>query len=263
MSRFSGKCDLADDFFMNEELIRKENPELTEVTDMDLFNYFKKVTGGVLYQHYNIEHVTDDNKLFVKEHCENFDYKTVEKTTPSGKVKKETIYTYYGREYTEKELKKKGGVFIKLEIHFDTLLDLIPYFPYLITMMTADKDGEIIYITRESYVDTQYKKLLDSGFETKMYDYYKKELQNYTRDITLKYFNPIGREVAETLEFDENRQAKTSHQIDYNFEPKRLTTKSHWTSPKIVDSNTIEISKDDYDTYLGTKVSVFYVKTAD
>ena len=263
MSRFSGKCDLADDFFMNEEIIRKEHPELTEITDMDLFNYFKEKTGGVLYQHYNIEHVTDNNKHFVKEHCENFDYKYVEKTTPSGKIKKETIYTYYGREYTEKELKKKGGVFIKLEIHFDTLLDLIPYFPYLVTIMYADKDKEVIYITRESYVDTQYKKLLDGGFESQLYSYYKKELQKYTRDITLKYFNSTGREVAETLEFDENRRAKTKYPIDPNFEIKWLAKNPHWKSPEQVGTNIIEMSDLDYTTYLGNKASVFYVKVAD
>ena len=52
-------------------------------------------------------------------------------------------------------------MYITVEIKFATLLDLIPYYPYIISICYSDKDKEIVYISTTSEVDELEQSSLD------------------------------------------------------------------------------------------------------
>ena len=168
-------------------------------------------------------------------------------------------YTYYGKEYTLKELNKKG-IWITIDIPFDTLLDLIPYYPYIVSMAC----GGTVYISQQSFVDEELEDHLEGGWYSDFWQYYKKELQDHYQEVVLEYYNPTGREAVELLEFKQSEDGKylatTSWPIDKNFKISWQTNKSHWTSPKIVDKYTIEMHSDDFKHFLGNCCKVAYVK---
>lgn len=277
MSRFSGKCDLYDHVMMykhrtKEGSCEKEDLEKSHVLysdEMECFKIFMERTGGILHQHKHL-YVDWQNQDFIAAKCPYFKVKKNIVKKEDKRVKtgqKEKIYytyEYYGKEYTLKEINKKG-VYITVDIKVKTLLDLIPYYSYIVSMCASDKDKETIYISNSSYAEEEYDEHLKHGWESNMIHYYRKELQNHYRDVILRYFNPTGREQIEMLHFDKNRQAHTKFKIDPNFEVKWYWYPSeekipHWTSPRVVDDTTIEINENDYNGSLGHSVKVFYVK---
>ena len=69
-------------------------------------------------------------------------------------------------------------MFYKKEIKFDTMLDLVPYLPYIISVMISDKDHEYIEIGEKSYIDRKYIQGLEFGYDSiNTYNYDMKELQ--------------------------------------------------------------------------------------
>lgn len=281
MSRYSGKCDLYDTMCGLGGWYDKDGNKVSfndhEVgcfySDlMQDFEAFKERTHGKLYQHYNIKQVDSWNQDFVKDHCPNFDIIKHVETRPSKRSKLGTeehvyyTYMYFGKEYTRKELSKKGGVYIRDEIKFNTLLDLIPYFPYIVTM-SYSFDGEMaVFISDESYVEEERKLALDNGRNDTMAEHYRKELADLYQKVVLEYFNPEGREHIELVKFDENGVGKVSHSIDYNFDVKWRwednEIHNHWTSPKVIDyaEGTIKMSEQDYNYYLPHEMLVYYVE---
>ena len=146
MSIYSGKCDLCDhiagmggwyDKNGNPVKMGDPNVEAYYSDEMQDFLAFKKETGGVLHQHKKMT-VTKWNHDEAKKWCPELEIiehkKTVVDNRQKSGLRTETYYTYkyFNKEYTLKELNKKG-VWITIDIHFNTLLDLIPYYPYLIT----------------------------------------------------------------------------------------------------------------------------------
>ena len=281
MSIYSGKCDLCDHIAgLGGWYDRDGNPVKfgegcgayysDEYRD---FLVFKQRTGGVLHQHKLIK-VTEYNQAFVAEHCEYFSFvKVIEQTTDKRSrtgIKEKVSYTYkyWDKEYTLKEL-NKHGVYITIDIHFNTILDLIPYYPYIVTSCCSSNGKETVYISNSSYVDKQRDSLLEGGYDSLMYEHFKKDLQNHYRDIVLRYFNPEGREEIETVTFDENRQAIVNNAIDENFELAWFfedgNKKHYWTNPEIVDAEKgiIEISANDYYVHIGKQADIYYVRKTE
>lgn len=277
MSIYSGKCDLCDhisgmggwyDRDSNPVKFGDENVHVYYSDEMQDFIEFKRKTGGVMYQHMRIE-VTEWNQDLIEKKCKGFKVNKHTKIVSDKRTKtgeKEITYytyTYYGKEYNNlKELNKKH-VYITKEIHFDTLLDIIPYYPYIVSSSFSDKDKMIVYLSSKSYVDEQEESAYKNGREGSFMTYYRKELQDHYRDVVLRYYNPIGREQVELVSFNEDGIGHVSNPIDTNFYVSWKFDKptSFWTSPEVLDADKgmIKISKNDL-SMLGNKVNVYYVK---
>lgn len=277
MSRFSGKCDLYDHIAGTAGWYDRDgNPvKMGEGSgayysdEYRDFLAFKKQTGGVLHQHKRVK-LTPWNHEEVKKLCKDFDYQEHTRIVPDKRIKngqreeKYLTYTYYNKEYTLKELNKKG-IYITIDIHFNTLLDLIPYYPYLISMSC----GGTVYISSQSFVDEELNDHLEGGWYSEFWEHYKKELQDHYREIVLRYFNPLGREHVEEVTFDEMGLGHVSHPIDENFELEWHwedgKVHNHWTSPKIflAKDGMVEISKEDMEQYIGKKALVYYVEAKE
>lgn len=211
MSRFSGKADLFD--YMNG-LAGWHDKDGNKVNygegngpyygdEYQDFLEFKRITNGVIHQHRKIK-VNEYNQDYVKEHCKGFDYtlhtKEIKDARTTKGYREESYYTYfyYGKEYTLKELNKKG-VYITIDIHFDTILDLIPYYPYIVSMSCSNDGKQIVYISNQSFVDGELEEHLENGWYSDYWQHYKKELQGHYIDIVLKYFNPKEKEYKQNL----------------------------------------------------------------
>lgn len=277
MSRFSGKCDLADHVMM--EVMRNAKGELYDFTrdsvgysdPYECFLKFKEATGGVIYQSVVIPEVNRFNADFVAKKVNDFNIiehseEVPDKRAKTGKrVKKYRTYEYFGKPITLKELNKKTHLCYRKKIHFNTLLELIPYFPYIISMCSASEGKEIIYISNRPYYEEEEERAAYFGHEPTMREYYRKALVEFMATCTLKYYNPEGHEIVEEVEFDpETRIGNTSKKIDSRFPVSWFfeegKVKSHWTSPKRVGDNQIEMSDPDIESYLGTKQKVRYVE---
>jgi len=283
MSIYSGKCDLYDHIAgLGGWYNRDGKPVSFNDPDVHVFysdEYrdfleFKKRTNGTMYQHKKVK-VTEWNQDEVTKKTDHFkviEHKEIvaDKRLKEGQREKVTYtYEYFGREYNSLKELNKHGVYVTMEIHFETLLDLIPYYPYLVSMSMSDKGKEIVYLSQESFVDSERDDNYEHGFFSEFWEHYKRDLQDHYRDIVLTYFNPEGRENREIVVFDENRRGCVSKPIDSNFNViwdfGDGPIKSHWTSPKVINAETgeIEISKEDYESYLGHTVSVYYVEAKE
>lgn len=242
MSKFSGKCDLYDHMMM---LKTQQKGNVYVSDEWECFNEFKRKTKGVLYQHYKVR-VTINNQKFVSEHCKDFAFVThtiskPDKRSKSGE-KNYTYYTYeyYNRQYNSLQELNKHGVYITVEVHFDTLLDLIPYYPYIITCMFSDNEKETVFISNESFVRSEFYEGLQYGYISQLN--YNKVLQEHYKQVVLRYFNPIGREITETISLDKNtdlHNIQLSNAIDYQWQVDviRDHRSSIWSYPQIVDAD--------------------------
>ncbi len=281
MSKYSGKYDVCDftsgmggwyDRDGNSVKFGAEGVYVYYSDEYQDFLAFKKKTNGTLYQHLRVE-VTEYNQNYIAEHCDHFKVikhtkKTPDKRTKSGE-KESTYYTYmyYDKEYKSlKELNRKH-VYIEKEIHFNSLLELLPYYPYIITAAVCNEDTYKIWISSRSYVEEEEDKALKLGWKHSLTDHYRQQLAEHYQEVVLRYYNPAGREVEEYAKFDpETKQAILANGIDDRFtvvwvNPEK---KSFWTSPKVIDydKGIIEISEVDLETF-GNNVLVRYVKKKD
>ena len=285
MSLYSGKCDLYDTiitqhFRCKNGSDKKEDLDKAKLVysdELECFNDFKKKTNGIMYQHQEIK-VTEQNQSLIEKKCSHFKViehtREVEDKRYKNNKKKETTYTYeyYGKEYSLKELNKKG-VYITKEIHFDTILDIIPYYPYLVTNMDSINDELKIFISDESYVDTKERKYLQEGYVPTVCDYYRKELQKHYIEVVQKYYIPKQENIIfELVKFNEDRIGKTQYPIDDRFEVKWFFKDKdipYWDEPEVIDykEGLIEISEQDYSDsiigyrgFIGTECYVKYCK---
>lgn len=281
MSRFSGKCDLCDTIMGTAGWYNRDGKPVkfgdpdTHVFYSDEYQdflEFKKKTNGTLYQHLRVE-VTEMNQDFIAERCYYFKVikhvNTVsDKRTKSGK--KEVIsytYKYYDKEYKSLREINKKHVYIIKEIHFKTLLDLLPYYPYIVSAGVYNGDKYTVYISDRSFVEEEEDMALRHGWKRSLTDYYRQELAEHYQEVVLRYYNPIGREVIEPAVFDPNtRQAKLQNGIDDRFAITWLNPdrKSFWASPKVIDyeNGIIEIHENDLKTF-GECAQVKYVKAEE
>lgn len=190
MSRFSGKCDLYDHIMM-EKMYDKGG--YFDSDELECFKIFKEKTGGKLYQHrkvnvnfYNQEELAKQNEHFSIIEQKN---KISDKRTKLG-YREKTAYTYnyFGTEYkTLEALNKNGGVFVTIELPFENIFDLIPYYPYLTSVCACNEGKETIYITTESFVESELQDHLNYSCSSNAYNYYCKELQQHYVELIEKY----------------------------------------------------------------------------
>ena len=190
MSSFSGKCDLYDTMSMCALHPSKDNHNVLVSDDLEAFEVFKKETDGVIYQpvkielnDYNAEMECKRNKSFLsrEEHIEE----VPDKRCKSGKkIHKYYTYRYFGREMTLEQINKQG-YWTKKEIHFDDILDLVPYFPYIIGVMAVDNENHKRYveISDHSYVDEKENDLLQSGIKSETAKYYRQRLKEKYKEL--------------------------------------------------------------------------------
>ena len=218
MSIYSGKCDLFDHI----QMCKHHETDHGWVSDeLEAFEEFKKRTGGVIYQYTKVE-VNKDNVDFVKKHCACFE-------SSDGK------YTYYGVDYPTLKKLNKHGAYISREIHFDSLLDIIPYYPYIVSFCYSYEGKETVYISNHSYLDTLRNIYVTMGLEPVAVDAMEKQLQRHYEEVVDKYYNKTGRSVAE--EIKGAGQITLRYPIDTFFK----VTVDHdgpiWSEPKIIDAD--------------------------
>lgn len=294
MSRWSGKADLADhiagmggwyDKDGNPVKFGQEGVGAYYSDELQDFREFKRRTGGVIYQHKYIKNVDEWNQDLIAKKCPNFKVikhinKTTDKRTKEGY--REVVsytYEYWGKEYTQKEINKRG-VYITVEIHFDTLLDIIKYYPYIVSACCSDEDKMTVYISNESFVDEEYEEHLKHGWDSGMRDHYNKELAEHYLEVVKEYYlKDIDERTAyifmksakPAYEDEQYVYFKSTHDIDdlhkaeWCFNDGKM--RAHWDSPKIVDSHTIKIDKVNLrymaDAIEEGKVAIKYVITGE
>ena len=263
MSKFSGRCDLADHIMM-EKMYDKGTCKVSD--ELECFELFKERTGGVIYQHKLIE-VNRFNEDLIKDYCEDNKFKVLE----PGK-----LYEYWDEQYTLKQLNKKG-VYITVPIYFNTLLDIIPYYPYVINMCFSSDGKERVYIANKSDIESEQMSALFAGYTPGMTDYYRKHLQEHYLEVCKQYFlyklPEREREIGlQSIIFKDDRYLiDTGKKIDYMHDLEYVFADgkkhSHWTSPKIYEENYIEISKQDIellkDFIKSDTVKVKYVESCE
>lgn len=195
MSRFSGKSDLADTIFMQKMYpIDSNNPHSPLISDeMECFNIFKEKTKGVIHQHFKLElnEMNIDKEIEIVNNPRMLSKKEIPWEDGKEHRTKKYVYIYWDKEYNSlKELNKKGYYSTK-KIKFDTLLDIIPYYPYLVSFMSSDDETMFVVISVESYVEHSYEEFRKFGSEPSMYDFYRKELQNHYIEVVNTYFKEV------------------------------------------------------------------------
>jgi len=194
MSQFSGKSDLADTIFMQKMYPMypgKDNSPLIS-DEMECFNIFKEKTGGKIHQHFKLE-LNEFNIDFEIERVNNpriLSRMRVYETLPDGNFVDNEVYHYWGKPYKSlKEINKKG-YYASKTIVFDTILDLIPYYPYIVSFMRSEEDCKMfVVISGQSYVDHQEEEARKHGYNIEMTNYYRKALQEHYVEIVNKYFS--------------------------------------------------------------------------
>lgn len=275
-----GKYDLYDHICMEKMYHQdSDNPNSPLVSDiMECFDIFKERTGGILYQHYKVE-VNIFNQHLIEEKCKGFKviaHKEIKEDKRYKNTTREVVsysYEYYGKEYkTLKELNKKG-VYINREIKFDNIVELIPYFPYIIAACSYSNGKEYVHISSESYIDKCYKEDIKYDHAGDYWNhYYRKTLADITKDIILKYFSDYKertiKEELEVIKKNDKYVVLTSRDIDYNFEAKvdednKDTIFCYSLTPKYIDNRTLDVSGTYFDINKRDKIVVKYVYKGD
>lgn len=196
MSKYSGKYDLCDHIFMQKMYpVYPGNPNSSLTSDeMECFLIFKQRTGGKIYQHIPLElnEFNIDHEIEVVNNPAHLSKREVPWEDGKKHKTKKYIYTYWGKDYkTLRGINKRQYYSIK-EIRFETLLDIIPYYPHIISMSSSSSESEHVVISSDSFVERQYEGGRAFGHESLMYDYYKRELQNHYIEVVREYFLQDG-----------------------------------------------------------------------
>lgn len=242
MSQLSGKADLYTHICF-EKTYDKGSYKESDI--LECFEIFKKKTGGVIYQHKPITVTVSNQNYWSKEL--GFEIVKHKSMVPDFRYKnhfRENIhytYTYHDKEYKSLKDLNKQNLYFDCKIRFDTLIDLIPYFPYLVTIAACTREKETIFIANKSYVESQFEESFNfsSGPNYSSFNYYRTELSNLYRDVILKYFNPAGRMFTETFTVDSDLSITVGKRLDTNFEIE-VERKSHeiiYDNPRIVNKD--------------------------
>lgn len=279
MSMFSGKCDLYDHIMLEKTY---DMGGYCASDELECFEIFKGRTGGVIYQNRAIT-VSEDNLDYVKNHCYGFEYSCIniqkeDKRYKSGfKNTKQYTFSYRGKEFSSLADLNKEHIVVQFEIKFDTLLDIVPYYPYLVSSCVRDQDHEVVIITQQSYVDRRVDEQLAFGsIPTTMAAYYKKQLQDHYLAVCKNYFlyNYEKRVHTEPIVVDANTGiGETSKDIDpmheLTFVWKDARRNGHyWSAPAYIEGNKYRISDHDLRFYLtksikNDEVFIQYVEKCD
>lgn len=281
MSQVSGKADLLDhisglggwyDKEGNPVKFGQEGVGCYYSDIMQDFEAFKKRTGGVIHQHIKVK-VTEWNQDYVKEHCKGFYFEMHLKTVDDKRYKEGKravcyyIYKYYGKEYKNLKELNKHGVYITKDITFKTILDLVPYFPYIVTICGSDDEGEYVVVSKESYVEEEFKKNTWDSSDN-MCNCYRHYLSELTKEIVLRYFSDYKeRTIEQDFKVEKENDKYIVHlekPIDYNFEIELITRgESIWSSPEQIDEYTLDVSNTYFDIDKRSTIKIKYVYKKD
>lgn len=180
MSKYSGKCDFADNLLSSGK------------DEMEAFIEFKMKTGGVIYQYRKVT-VTELNREWVSKRTDltwSNHAETVKTKSGATKEVLRTSYMYYGKEYADLRKLNKKGVYVKIEIPFDTLLDVIPYYPYTFAAHAWSGDHETAIISDKPAYMSRFDDALDTGLasDPRFPTMYMAELQNHYIDVVNRYY---------------------------------------------------------------------------
>lgn len=248
MSLFSGKCDLCDHIMMMKTYPKESNPNVLVSDEKECFEIFKARTGGQIYQYIKVP-VTRRNIDFLIKASEKrspgsaWNLKVEEVENPKT-GKKQTRYHYMGETYKTLASLNQHGYYYTKTIAFDTLLDIIPYYPYTISMMTSSDGKETVFISTKSFVDFEEEERLEYGYESEMGRYYRKHLQDHYIEVCHRYFNTDGREVVEICPVVDGI-ATTEHDIDGDW-PIEVQRDRHpyvYSAPTKIDDRHCDVSK--------------------
>jgi hypothetical protein len=106
--------------------------------------------------------------------------------------------------------------------------------------MFSDNEKETVFISNESFVRSEFYEGLQYGYISQLN--YNRVLQEHYKQVVLRYFNPIGREITETILLDKNtdlHNIQLSNAIDYQWQVDviRDHRSSIWSYPQIVDAD--------------------------
>lgn len=293
MSKFSGRADLYDlmcgqgGWYTKDGTPIKLNEDTGPYYSDEYLDFleFKRKTKGTLYQRHKVT-VTEYNQEFVKEHCQAFNYIRHERVVADKRCKDDKRteyfyeYHYYDKKYTLKEL-NKHGVYVTIDIHFDTILDLIPYYPYIVSSCYSDDEKEKVFISKESSVISEQDEFYERGHFSDSWQWYTKELQEHYFEICRDILCYKLEERTKTVTITSDRllcpvepedgdyvipvddEIDCNHRLEFVWDDETIHT--HWTSPKRDGLHDIIISRQDVEGFLkddiknGT-VKVKYVK---
>lgn len=280
MSLYSGKCDLFDHIMMQKTY---DMGRYKVSDELECFNIFKEKTGGVIHQHKEIE-VTEHNLDFIAEHCKDFwaiPHKQIVKDKRLKKGEKEvTTYTYqyFGKEYKDLKEINKQGVYITIDIAFDTLLDLIPYYPHIVTFSASSEGKQVVYISNESYAIRER----DDHFKwggSNLWEYYNKRLQEHYLEVCERYFLYKIDERTKLIPIENYEKHNENYykitldnEIDYMHPVEYVwddnDRHSRWSGPIILDKHTILLHKTDIERCLADdikdkKVKLKYIENCE
>ena len=234
---------------------------------MQDFEEFKRRTKGIIHQHVKVK-VDEWNQYYVKAHCDEFDFvkhvKYVDDKRFKGSKREKYyyVYTYYGKEYTLKQL-NQHGVYITKDIHFKTILDLLPYFPYVVSCATCSHGQESIYLANRSEVEDNFREHHWDGAEN-MCDHYRHNLSELAKNIVLTYMSDYKeRTIKQDFKVEKENDKYVVHlekPVDYNFEIKLITNgEAIWSSPKQIDDYTLDVTHTFFDIDKRSAVKIKYV----
>lgn len=173
MSSYTGKWDLFDHIIT---LGTKDKPKYNNKLEYELycFNLFKQRTGGVIYQKFKLElnpfnidkEILDRNNDFILSKTERKIYKPDKRTKSGQRVVTEYTYTYLGEDYSSLEELNNRGYYALKRIHFSSIFDIIPYYSFIISVLSSDEFSETIYISNVDYNDKTYFSFRESGIDT-------------------------------------------------------------------------------------------------
>lgn len=197
MSKFSGKCDLYDHIMMEKMYPDKDNPNILVSDELECFNIFKEKTNGKIFQYKQIK-LTDSNIEYWINHENNpellsrtyVDTIIPDKRYKTGfKTKRIYSYTHMGKTYNSLKELNNAHYFGTIEITFDTILDLVPYYPYIISFCACSNDSETVYISNNSFVEDEFNQRLSYAEPNyTIYNHYKKVLTKHFADLVKRYF---------------------------------------------------------------------------
>lgn len=214
MSRFSGRCDLYDSICMSHPRTKegKDDKESLRASpvwysdELECFEEFKRKTGGVMYQHKKVK-VTQSNQDLVAKMCPGLkivEHKNVVKDRRYKSGEREVVtytYEYYGTEYPTLDALNKHHVYVRTEIHFETLLDVIPYYGYVVASACYSDGHATIYLADKSEPDAEYEEGIDYGFDwTEIRSHYKSELQKHYVEVVALYYADEAKRIMDNRE---------------------------------------------------------------
>lgn len=179
MSFVSGKCDIYDLIYAS---CRNNDWEMKKKA----FEIFKEETGGKLYQNLIVElNPWNLDKEIEYINRPEFLSKEIEviqvpdKRCKSGFKTKEKVFVKYLGKLIP--LEKKPKVCVHKVIYFEDMIDLVPYYPYIVSSYGRSvKDGKIVCsvtISKESYLDSRYLDTRKLGGDISYLEHYRKNLK--------------------------------------------------------------------------------------